>query len=61
MPRGCWCRGEAVANGQHRLYLILEAANADVVRSYFAPFGQLGSLTLTASSSCEEVVHRGAC
>ena len=58
---GVTIHGEAVANGQHHLYLIVEAANADVVRSYFAPFGQLGSLTLTASSSCEEVVHRGAC
>ena len=58
---GVGIRAEAVANGQHHLYLIVEAANADVVRSYLAPFGQLGSLTVTPSSSCEEVVHRGAC
>ncbi len=59
--RGVAIRAEAVANGQHHLYLIVEAANADTVRSYFAPFGQFGSLTVTAASPCEEVVHRGAC
>lgn len=58
---GVAIRGEAVANGKHHLYLIVEAANVDTVRTYLAPFGQFGSLTITPSSSCEEVVHRGAC
>lgn len=58
---GVTIRAEAVADGQHRLYLIVEAADADTVRTYLAPFAQVGSLTVTPASPCEEVVHRGAC
>ncbi len=54
-------RGEAVATGGHHLYLIVEGASADAVSRYFAPFGQIGSLTVTPASHCEEVVARGAC
>ncbi len=58
---GIAIRAEAVASGQHHLYLIVEASDAEAVRSYFAPFGQLGTLQVTPASPCEEVVHRGAC
>ena len=53
--------GDAVASGGHHLYLIVEAENEKKVRDYFAPFGQMGTLTVTPASHCEEVVQRGAC
>lgn len=59
--QGVTIQAEAVTNGQHHLYLIVEAGTADAVRTYFAPFAQVGSLTVTPASRCEEVVHRGAC
>jgi hypothetical protein len=58
---GIKIHGDAVTNQQHHLYIIAEAANADAVRKYFAPFGQMGTLTVTPASHCEEVVARGAC
>jgi len=58
---GLKVHAEAVTRGQHHLYVIVEGANADAVRRYFAPFGQLGTLTVTPASRCEEVVDRGAC
>ena len=58
---GVAIHAEAVTNGQHHLYLIVDAANAETVRTYLAPFAQVGSLTVTPASLCEEVVHRGAC
>ena len=58
---GVTIHAEAVANGQHHLYLIVDAANAETVRTYLAPFAQVGSLTVTPASQFEEVVHRGAC
>jgi hypothetical protein len=53
--------GDAVADGSHHLYLIVDADNEGVVRQYFAPFGQLGTLEVAPASHCEEVVSRGQC
>jgi hypothetical protein len=53
--------GDAVGDGSHHLYLIVDAANEGAVRQYFAPFGQLGTLQITPASHCEEVVSRGHC
>ncbi len=58
---GVAIHGEAVAAGQHHLYLIVEAADVGTARTYFAPFAHFGSLTVTPASRCEEVVARGAC
>ncbi|HLM90831.1 MAG TPA: DUF3303 family protein [Thermoplasmata archaeon] len=58
---GIRVHGDAVANGGHHLYLIVEAENEKKVRDYFAPFGQMGTLKVTPASHCEEVVERGAC
>jgi hypothetical protein len=58
---GIEIRGDAVTNGQHHLYVIAEAPGEEQVRSYFAPFGQMGTLTVTPASHCEDVVSRGAC
>ncbi|MFZ1023842.1 MAG: DUF3303 family protein [Thermoplasmata archaeon] len=59
--KGITIRGDAVANGAHHLYLIVEAPSASAVREYFQAFAQAGSLEITPASHCEEVVQRGAC
>jgi hypothetical protein len=53
--------GDAVTDGQHHLYLIVEAADVEAVRSYLAPFAQMGSLSVAPASHCEQVVARGRC
>jgi hypothetical protein len=53
--------GDAVTDGGHHLYLIVDAPNETVVRQYFAPFGQLGTLEIAPASHCEQVVERGHC
>jgi hypothetical protein len=58
---GIKIHGEAVATGGHHLYLIVDAENEKKVREYLAPFGQMGTLTVTPGSLCEQVVARGAC
>jgi uncharacterized protein DUF3303 len=58
---GIQIHGDAVADGGHHLFLIVEAADEGAVRQYFAPFAQLGSLEITPASHCEQVVERGHC
>ena len=58
---GLTIRGDAVANGGHHLYVLLEGPNPESVQKYFAPFGQLGTLQVTPASHCEQVVARGSC
>jgi hypothetical protein len=58
---GITINGHAVANGQHHLYLIVEAPSEQEVKKYFAPFGQVGTLKVTAASHCKQVVGRGHC
>jgi hypothetical protein len=58
---GIQIHGDAVTTGQHHLYVIAEAPSEEQVRAYFAPFGQMGTLTVTPASHCEDVVARGAC
>ncbi len=53
--------GDAVARGQHHLYVIIEGPNEAAVRQYLGPFGQAGSLDIVPASTCEDVVSRGAC
>ncbi|OAI42895.1 hypothetical protein AYO38_11130 [bacterium SCGC AG-212-C10] len=52
---------EAVVDGGHELNLIVTAANAGAVETFMAPFAQMGSVAVRASSPCEAVVDRGAC
>jgi len=58
---GITIQGEAVARGQHHLYLVVDGPNEAAVKSWLAPFGQAGSLEVLPASSCEEVVSRGKC
>lgn len=52
---------EAVVDGGHELDLIVDAADAGTVEKFMAPFAQMGSVSVRASSTCEVVVDRGAC
>ncbi len=58
---GIKIRGDAVKDHQHHLYIIAEADSAETVEKHFAPFRQVGTLTVAAASHCEEVVARGDC
>ncbi len=53
--------GDAVARGQHHLYVIVEGPSEAAVRQYLGAFAQAGSLDVVPASTCEEVVSRGAC
>ena len=58
---GVTIRGEAVVDGEHELNLIVDAESVETVEKFMAPFGQMGSVTVRAASSCERVVDRGYC
>ncbi len=58
---GVTVEGEAVLDGLHTLYLIVDAADESKVKSYMAPFSQMGSVEIWPASSCEKVVERGEC
>ena len=52
---------EAVADGRHTLYLVVEAETQENVSSFMKPFAQAGSVEVLPASPCERVVERGAC
>lgn len=58
---GIKIQGEAVINGAHTLYLIVEAPDQESVNRFMQPFAQAGSVEVLAASPCETVVERGAC
>ncbi len=58
---GVTLAGDGVIDGQHTLYLIVEAASPAAVESFMEPFRQAGSVEVLAASPCEVVVQRGGC
>ncbi len=58
---GVKIQSEAVVNGAHTLYLIVEASSEDGVRKFMEPFSRAGSVDVKQASHCETVVQRGAC
>jgi len=58
---GITIQGEAVVDGAHTLYLILEGADGESVNRFMQPFAQAGSVEVHPASPCELVVQRGAC
>jgi hypothetical protein len=57
---GLTVHGEAVARGEHTLYMIVEAAHETLVRDYMAPFAMAGSLDVYLASRrlrCESAAH----
>jgi hypothetical protein len=58
---GVSVHSEAVIDGEHTFYLILEAENDDKIREFMAPFSQMGTVDVWPASTCEQVVDRGEC
>ncbi len=58
---GLTVQAEAVARGEHTLYMILEAADESLIREYMAPFASFGSLDIYPASTCAGVASRGGC
>ncbi|MEX2158555.1 MAG: DUF3303 family protein [Dehalococcoidia bacterium] len=58
---GVTLHGEAVLDGRHTFYLIIEAPDEAKVMEYMGPFGQVGSVEVWPASTCEQVVERAKC
>lgn len=58
---GVKVHGEAVVDGQHTLYLILEAPDRSRVEAFLEPVRRAGSLEIWPASPCERIVERGGC
>ncbi len=58
---GIAVRGDAVLDGLHKLYLILEAPSVDKINEYMTPFSQMGSVEVQVANPCTTVVGRGHC
>lgn len=53
--------GEAVIDGQHTLYVILDASDRTKVEEFMAPFAQAGSVEVMAANPCAMVIDRAGC
>jgi DMSO/TMAO reductase YedYZ molybdopterin-dependent catalytic subunit len=53
--------GEAVVQGQHTLYLILQSERSDRIREFMQPFEAAGSVDIFPASTCAGVVAAGGC
>lgn len=58
---GVQIQGEAVVQGEHTMYLIVEAADEVRLRAFMEPFQMAGSLDIYPASSCVRVVASGGC
>jgi len=58
---GIEIQGEAIVEGEHTLYMIIEAAAEDLVRQFMDPFAMAGSVDVYPASTCARVVASGGC
>ena len=58
---GLQIQGEAVAQGEHTMYLIVEADDESRLREFMQPFQIAGSLDIYPASTCVRVVASGGC
>jgi DMSO/TMAO reductase YedYZ molybdopterin-dependent catalytic subunit len=58
---GVQIQGEAVVQGAHTMYMIVEAADEGRVREFMQPFQMAGSLDIHLASTCVGVVASGGC
>src|SRR5713101_5729320 len=59
--QGLEIRGEAVVQGEHTLYLIVESSDERRVREFLQPFAQAGTVDIHLASTCARVVASGGC
>src|SRR5262245_27422514 len=58
---GLRIQGEAVVQGEHTMYLIVEAADEAGLRAFMQPFQMAGSLDIYPASTCVRTVASGGC
>src|ERR1700731_5300800 len=58
---GLEIQGEAVVQGEHTLYVIVQASDESQVREFMQPFQMAGSLDIYPASTCARVVASGGC
>src|ERR1700752_2384285 len=58
---GLQIQGEAVVQGEHTMYMIVEAADEDRLREFMQPFQMAGSLDIYPASTCVRTVASGGC
>jgi DMSO/TMAO reductase YedYZ molybdopterin-dependent catalytic subunit len=59
--QGVEIHGDAVVQGAHTLYMIVESSDEDRVRSFLQPFAMAGSVEVYPASTCVRVVSSGGC
>ncbi len=58
---GVEIKGEAVVEGDHVMYMIVEAGGADQVRRFVQPFAEAGTVDVYPASTCVRAVASGGC
>jgi DMSO/TMAO reductase YedYZ molybdopterin-dependent catalytic subunit len=58
---GLQIQGEAVVQGEHTMYLIVEAEDEVGLRAFMQPFERAGSVDIYPASTCARVVASGGC
>jgi len=58
---GLQIQAEAVAQGEHSMYLIVEAADEGRLREFMRPFQMAGSLDIYPATTCVRAVASGGC
>jgi DMSO/TMAO reductase YedYZ molybdopterin-dependent catalytic subunit len=58
---GVEIRGEAVIQGEHTLYMIVESSDEGRVRQFMEPFASVGNVDVYPASTCAGVVASGGC
>jgi len=58
---GVQIQGEAVVQGEHTVYFIVEADDETRLRAFMQPFQMAGSLDIYPASTCARVVASGGC
>lgn len=58
---GVEIKGEAVVQGEHTMYVIVEARDEACIREFMQPFQMAGTLDIYPASTCARVVASGGC
>jgi DMSO/TMAO reductase YedYZ molybdopterin-dependent catalytic subunit len=54
-------RGEAIVEGEHTLYMIVESSDEELIRQFMEPFAMAGTVDVYPASTCARVVASGGC
>ena len=58
---GVEIQGEAVARGEHTMYMIVESSDEAHVREFMQPFAMAGTVDVYPAATCAGVVSSGGC